>query len=188
MANNSSNVAIGKGVQGGYIYSAELGADLPTDYSTEIDETVYTCLGYISEDGIAETTEESATEVVDMRGDTVLVESGTHAKKFTFTEIETKAAVLAEFFGEDCVTDEGGVITVKEVSGARTERVYVFDLVLSGDRRERIVVPDGKVTEVTDITYASGSVVGYGQTVTAFPDDGGVKTIRYIASTETEAA
>ena len=187
MANDTSNVALGKGVQGGYFYVAEYGTDLPTDYSTDLSSD-YTCLGYISEDGITESVDEDVTEVPDMNGDTVLTETGSHTKTFALTEIETKAATLKEYFGSDCVTDSNGVITVKEIAGKRIKETYVFDLVLSGDRRMRIIVPEGKVTEVGDITYSSGEVVGYEQTITAYPDSDGVKTIRYIQSTETEAA
>ena len=188
MANSTANVSIGKGVQGGYAYAADAGTTLPTDYSTDLDSDAFECLGYISEDGITEATDEDATEVVDMNGDTVLTETGTHTKTFEFSAIETKKATLKEYFGDDCVEDADGTITVKEQSGKRVSKVYVFDLVLSGDRRARIVVPDGKVTEVGEIVYSSGEVVGYDMTITAYPDEDGVKTVRYIQSTETEAA
>lgn len=185
--NNTENVALGKGVQGGYLYAAPLGTTLPTDYSTDLSSD-FECLGYIGEDGITESVDEDVTEILDMNGDSVLTETGSHTKTFNLTEIETKAATLKEYFGDSCVKDAGGTITVKEVAGKRVKEVYVFDLVLSGDRRMRIIIPEGKVTEVGDINYSSGEVVGYEQTITAYPDSDGVKTIRYIASTETSAA
>ena len=48
--NNQANVSAGKGVKGGYIFSAPVGTTLPTDIDTELDEA-FKCLGFISEDG-----------------------------------------------------------------------------------------------------------------------------------------
>lgn len=185
--NQTANVAVGKGVAGGYYYAAPVGSTLPTDYESEID-AAFKLLGYISEDGIEESLDEDTTDVNDMNGDTVLSEQASHTKTFQNTMIETKKGVLQEYFGDDCVTDENGMITVKEKSGMRRNHSYVYDLALQNGRRERIVVPNGKVTEVGAITYASGEVLGYQTTTTCLPDDNGVKTYRYIESTETEEA
>lgn len=183
--NQTKNVSVAKGVAGGYYYAAPIGTALPTDYSTELNEA-FKLLGYISEDGITESTDEDTTELLDMNGDTVASEQASHTKTFANTMMETKAGVLKEYFGDSCVTDEDGMITVAEKSGMRVNHVYVYDLALQNGRRERIVVPNGKVTEVGEITYASGEALGYETTTTAFPDDDGVKTYRYIESTETE--
>ena len=185
--NQTKNVAVAKGVAGGYYYEAPIGSTLPTDFETELDPA-FKLLGYISEDGITESTDEDTTDINDMNGDMVLSEQATHTKTFGNTMIETKAGVLKEYFGDDCVTDEDGMITVAEKSGMRVNKAYVYDLALQNGRRERIVVPNGKVTEVGEITYASGEALGYETTTTAFPDDDGVKTYRYIQSTETEAS
>ena len=185
--NQTKNVAVAKGVAGGYYYAAPVGSTLPTDYESELD-AAFKLLGYISEDGITESTDEDTTDVNDMNGDMVLSEQATHTKTFGNTMIETKAGVLKEYFGDDCVTDEKGMITVVEKSGMRRNHSYVYDLALQNGRRERIVVPNGKVTEVGEITYASGEALGYETTTTAFPDESGAKTYRYIQSTETEKA
>lgn len=185
--NQTKNVAVAKGVAGGYYYAAPVGSTLPTDYESELD-AAFKLLGYISEDGITESTDEDTTDVNDMNGDMVLSEQATHTKTFGNTMIETKAGVLKEYFGDDCVTDEDGMITVAEKSGMRRNHAYVYDLALQNGRRERIVIPNGKVTEVGEITYASGEALGYETTTTAFPDESGVKTYRYIQSTETEKA
>lgn len=183
--NQTKNVAVAKGVAGGYYYAAPAGSTLPEDYESTLDPA-FKLLGYISEDGITESTDEDTTDVNDMNGDMVLSEQASHTKTFGNTMIETKKGVLQEYFGDDCVTDEDGMITVAEKSGMRRNHAYVYDLALQNGRRERIVIPNGKVTEVGEITYASGEVVGYETTTTAFPDDDGVKTYRYIESTETE--
>lgn len=184
--NQQSNVSVGKGVMGGYFRNAPLGTKLPTTYDGELD-AAFKVLGYISDDGITESTDEDTTDVNDMNGSQVLSDQSSYAKTFNLKLIETKAGTLKVYFGSQTVTDADGMITVQETAGARTAECYVFDLVLSGRRRERIVVPNGKVTEVGDITYSSGEVLGYEVTITAFPDAAGKNTYRYIQSDETSA-
>lgn len=185
-SNSTANVSLGKGVQGGYLYVAPYGTSLPTDYSSELSSE-WTCLGYITEDGVTETPEESTTEVFDRNGDTILEEQATSKRTIHTALAETKLATLQEYFGDDCVTDEDGVITVMEVSGKHVIKSYVHDMLFSGDRHYRLVIPKGLVTEVDEVTYSSGDVVSWGTTMTELPDDSGVRSYRYIESTETSA-
>lgn len=184
--NQTKNVSVGKGVKGGYFFAAPIGTARPD--ALEALGAEFKNLGYISDDGVTESVDEDATDVNDLNGDNVLSEQASHTKTFGLTLIETKAATLREYFGDACVTDADGMITVEEVSGARVSKAYVFDFVLQGGRRERIFIPNGKVTEVGEIARSSGEVVGYEVTITCFPDERGVKTYRWIESTETSAA
>lgn len=53
--NNSANVTAGTPKVGGAFFHAPLGTDLPTDANTALD-TAFKNLGYISEDGLTEST------------------------------------------------------------------------------------------------------------------------------------
>ena len=59
-ANNQENVSAGKGVKGGYIFSAPVDTPLPTDIKTKLDEA-FCVLGFISEDGYVETIDEDSS-------------------------------------------------------------------------------------------------------------------------------
>ena len=43
-------------------------------------------------------------------------------------------------------------------------------MVLNGDIAKRVVIPQGKVVSVGDITYKDDTVIGYETTVSATPD------------------
>ena len=61
-ANNSNNVSAGKGVKGGYIFSAPVGTTLPDKViknKSELDPA-FKCLGFISEDGYVESVSEDS--------------------------------------------------------------------------------------------------------------------------------
>lgn len=183
--NNTANVSSGKGVAGGYLFSAPVGTALPTDNKTALD-AAFVNLGFVSEDGIAESIESDNEELRDMNGDVVHVAKSSRTETITATLIEVKKDSLAEQYGHANVTDADGLITVKHNSKENDDRVYVLELLLKDNRRWRQVVPNGKVTEVGELSIASGSVIGREVTITAATDENGNSVIDYIDSTETK--
>jgi hypothetical protein len=186
-ANNTENVSAAKGVKGGYIFSAPIGTTVPTDYTTALSSE-YTCLGYITEDGVVFTEDLDNEEVKDMNGDVIDTLTGSRTETCTLTLAETKASVLEEVRGHSNVTDEGGLITVKHNSNEREARVYVLELLLKNGRQMRTVVPNGKVDSIGDTTLASNSVLAYEISIKCRVDANGDTAIDYIESTETKAS
>lgn len=185
--NNAANVSVGKGVPGNYANSAPIGTTLPVSIDEDLDEA-FDNLGLIGEDGITNSIEEDTENIVDMNGDTVLVTRSSREETYNFILIETKKNSLGEKYGHTNVTDAEGVITVKHNAKDRSPRVYVFDFELTDGRRQRTVIPNGKVTEVGETVYNSTEAIGYEVTVTCSPDANGDSVIEYIESTETEAS
>lgn len=185
--NNTANVSAGKGVKGGYIFSAPVGTELPTDIETPLD-AAFKCLGFISEDGYVESVSEDSSDIVDMNGDLMDSTSSNRVESAQVTFAEIKAETLKRQYGEDNVTDENGVITVKHNSDSHPTFPYVLELVLKNGRRWRKVVPQGQSSELDDLTIASSELCQRPITIKYLTDEDGNTCYDYIQSTETEKA
>lgn len=72
----------------------------------------------------------------------------------------------------------GKLLTVvDDTAGAIDKRAFVFD-VLEGTNHGRFFVPMGEVTARKNPTYSTGTLLEYGMTVTAYPDNSGVAVSR----------
>ena len=175
-----ANVLAGKPVSaGGGVQYADLDTELPTDATSAV--TGFTEGGFISEDGLTEATERDTDKVKAWGGDTVKVLQTDYSATFSWTFIESASAdVLKAVYGPDNVVDDAGDIAVTAKSDQLPHMAWVFD-VKDGDKRIRICVPDGQITETGEVTYSDGEVIGYEVTVESFyNEDLGGYYVKYI--------
>ena len=177
--NTVANVSTTKGVAGGYFFSAPSTATVPTDITTALPAD-FVNLGFISEDGVTESIETDSENLVDMNGDPVYTASSSRTETITLKLIEVKEASLKEMYGQTMVSADTKLITVKHGSHDNPARIYVLELVLRDGRRWRQVVPAGQVTEVGELSLASGEVAGREVTITCNVDSDGVSVYDYI--------
>lgn len=183
MANPSAqNVSVGKPTAAGGIFAGPISITAPTDARTNLPSGL-NGLGYVSEDGLTNSIEADTESITAWGGDTVLTVRTSRAETFAFTFIETNALVLAEVYGPDNVTvdDETGDIAVLHNAKELPSRLYVFEILMTGNKVKRIVVPNAKVNEVGDVVYVDGEPIGYEVTLGAFPDSDGNTAYEFIA-------
>lgn len=183
--NNASNVSVGKGVQGGYMFSAPMGTVVPTDWKTPLGEE-FANLGYITEDGIEFSYDGDSEDYYDMNGDPYETAEGNQSESVIFTLAETKKDSLAEAYGHKNVSETEDTITVKHNSEVHEERVYVAELLLKNGRRWRSVVPRGKAARSGSTTVSKSNIVGYQITVKCLPDENGNRILDYIETSSTQ--
>lgn len=180
MANVVENVSTGKPKVSGAIHKAPTTATMPTSASDTL--TGFTALGYVSEDGLHNNNSPDTEVVHAWGGDVVLVKQQTRDDTFSFSLIESKnAEVLKVVYGDSNVTGTTD-ITVQATQAALEAHAYVFDMILREDTPKRIVVPNGVVTEVGEITYVDNDVIQYDVTITCLPDASGVTHYEYISN------
>jgi hypothetical protein len=181
MATNATNVTVGKPKVGGAVHYAPLGTTLPTDATTALDPA-FKDLGYVSEDGLTNNNSPESDTVKAWGGDTVLSLQTDRPDTFALTLIEAmNEEVLKAIYGASNVTvDNDGNISVKATAQDMPSGAWVFDMILKGGRAKRIVVPNGTISELGEITYKDDEAVGYNITITDVPDTDGVYHYEYI--------
>lgn len=185
MADNTgkaSNVSVGKPKVAGAISVAPIGTALPTDASTALAAS-YKTLGYISEDGVKNNISRSSSSIKAWGGKVVATPLTEFADSFGYTLIETlNDEVLKHVFGSDNVAGTlSAGLTVHVNEKDLPNIVAVIDILLTGGKAKRIVIPNGKVSELGEISYKDSEATGYAVTLSALPDDASGDThIEYI--------
>ena len=181
---NTKDVRIGAPDQKttGAIKHAPLGTDLPdltdiTPSAVDLDEA-FVGDEYVSEDGLTLTPSMSTTEIKDWSGSTVRKVLESFDGTLSWTMISTNQGAMEVAFGDNYVTAsaatrEHGAQT-KTALGAHLPdtQSWVF-LMKDGDARVVIVVPNGQVTEIGEVTFASNAAIGWQVTLSCYPDSNG---------------
>lgn len=183
MANTVANVSVGKPAISGGIWRAPLGSTLPTDATTALDNA-FKCLGYISSDGVTNAPNLETDNIRAWGGDVVYTYQTGKNDTFAWSMIESLAnsEVLKMVYGDDNVTTATAGTTVQANGKDLPEACYVIETILRGGKARRIVIPDGKISEIGEIVYQDEAAIAYPVTVTAMPDSNGNTHYEYTAA------
>lgn len=152
----------------GVVSTAAFGAAAPTS-AVSVLGVGWTDLGYVSEDGVTETTEQSTSVLrAWQRAKKVrtLIEEG--SVQYQATLIQTNAETVALYYG-GTVEEDGSII----IDPSRERPVIALTLdVIDGDEVIRAYAPEAQVIEVGDQVYSSGEPVGYEVTIECAVNEG----------------
>ena len=179
---NAANVTTGKRRVDGGVYFAPAGTTLPTDATTTL-ASAFKNLGYVSEAGVTNSLSKETTEIKEWGGAVVdNVQTG-YTDTFSLTFIESmNVETLKAIFGNGNVTETSGAIAVVVNATEAPAGVYVIDMIVKGNKLKRIVIPNGKVSELGDIVYKADEAVGYDVTIAASLDASGNTHYEYISA------
>lgn len=177
----ASNVTVGKPRVAGGIYRAPLGTTLPTDAKTALG-SAFVEMGYVSEDGVTNSLSPDVNIVKAWGGDVVYATDNGKTDTFAMTLIETlKADVLKAVHGSGNVTgtsaSAGIAVTVN--NDPAEEAVWVIEMIQRGGILKRIVIPDGIITDIGDISYTDNDPSGFPITITCLADASGALHYEY---------
>lgn len=179
--NSTANVHAGKPKIGGSVFVAPLGTALPTDSTTALNNAFENC-GYISEDGVEPEITRSSDPKKAWGGDTVYDAQTDYQEKYKTTFIEsTNVQALKTVFGSNNVS--GTYATGLSISRDSKELPYqswVIEMVTRDGGTRRVVIPNGKVTEIGSYSYKDDELIGYPVTISANPDSSGKYSYEYV--------
>lgn len=180
MAADATKVSTGKAAVGGAIFRAALGSTLPTDATTALD-AAFKSLGYVSEEGLTNSNSPESDEYKAWGGDTVITVQTAKSDTFQFTLIESlNEDVLKAIYGTGNISTKNGEVVVKANASEQEDAAWVVEMVLKGNKKKRIVIPNARITEIGDIVYKDDEPIGYDITITAVPDTDGNTHYEYI--------
>lgn len=166
----------------GAIKHAPLGTTLPSLSDIAASgvtlDSAFTGDEYVSEDGLTLTPSMSTTDIKDWSGATVRKVLESFDGTLSWTMISTNEGSLGVAFGADHIETQAAARThgnqMKVELGAHIpdSQSWVF-LMKDGDARIVILVPNGQITEVGEVTFASNHAIGWEVTLSCYPDSDG---------------
>ncbi|MEV0356366.1 hypothetical protein AB0H71_09915 [Nocardia sp. NPDC050697] len=169
----------------GGVLVAPTGTTLPIGAATS-PNAAFKALGYVSEDGIESQGERKVESVKDWNADIIAQLQTEHSVRFGLTLYAVwDQDVLREVFGAENITataatsSTGSLYTIQETGAVLPHRAWIFDI-KNESKKLRIVLPNAKISQVTEKKFVSTELAGFTITVEAFKDAAGVKAYRYL--------
>jgi hypothetical protein len=165
----------------GELFSAPTGSTAPTDSSTALD-AAFLGHGYVSDDGVTETWDDSVDTIVAWQNATTVRASRTESTMtLACTLLQTRGSNLELFYPGSSVEANGDEYKIEVKPPTSDRRAFVLN-VIDGDDVIRIYVGNGELTDRGDVPYKNGDAVMYPVTITAFPDADGNLMVKYSNS------
>lgn len=163
----------------GAVYVAETTVAAPSDASTTLPASNWESGGYIDPNGIALAVSKSYTTIKDWGQNNVRKALSEYDGTIALTFLQVDEFAMKQVFGEGNVTVNEATTTkgnrLKVAIGPDTPAIksWCFNM-KDEDRRVRVYVPKGQITEVTgDVTFTPGAANSYPCRLSTYDDGTG---------------
>lgn len=157
----------------GEVSVAPTGTTAPTTSTSALD-AAFEGLGYISEDGVVITPNDSTENIIAWQNAAIVRTVYTESFwTFQFTLIENKGATAELYFKGDVEVVSSGQWKIDVGPAGPDARFFVLD-VIDGSKHYRYSIANGEITERGEITNSNGEPIGYDVTITAYADGNGI--------------
>lgn len=170
----SADLAVVGANGGGWVTDLGIGDQAaPTDFS--VPAPAFLALGAISDDGLKYGFNEKSEEYTPWGLTSPFRTQTTQSiRTFNVTLWETNRPIVKSVFYRLPVTDvdhdnTGAFSFAETASPPPDRRGWIFD-VIDGGTMERFFVPEGEISDRSDVTFQNSKMAGYEITVTAYPD------------------
>lgn len=147
---------------------------LPSDGTSSL--AAWDELGYATDAGIVQAIQSQLSDIQAWQNaDVVRKVQTSHDVTYATALMQTNAKTAETYYGDYDPALKRSRLTGKMLP----VRKWVFD-VFDGPQKIRVVVPRGQITDRGDVSYVSANAITYPVTITAYPDDNGVKAYIYF--------
>lgn len=179
MAVNASNVFVGTPDQA--VTGAILSGDATDTIPDTIDDFVFTGLtdsGYVNEDGVTITPEDTTESIKDWSGAEIRRILTEFTGTIAWTHLELSAGAARNYFGEDQVeVTAAGASNGTQMKNSLGKNVLPvkawYFKVKDGDRRILVFVPHGQITMRGEIPLTNSGAVTLPVELSTYPDAAG---------------
>lgn len=163
----------------GAILSAPVGTKMPTSIK-EVDalDGEFKASGYVTSDGLSLATDISTNDIKEWGGATARKVLESFDGTISWAEMEMSYEAMCNAFGEENVkktpasVEAGEQLTVSIGAHLPKPRSWVFKM-KDGDARIVILVPNGQVTSMDEITFNASDPISLPITLSCYPGDSG---------------
>jgi hypothetical protein len=173
---------------GGVFYRAPLGTTLPTNAVVTLN-ALFVDHGWVGEEGITLTIDRDIKKHYAFGSDLVKTTQGTYSESIKLSLLESDPDVLETVFGSNTITmgtDGAGNRTIQVNHGSKMKprSAFVIDTV-DGTKRRRLVIQEGMVVDLEDVTYVNSDLLKYTLTIDCYkPASGNPEAVvEYILDT-----
>ena len=159
---------------GGFV--ADLGTSSPGDPDVQ-PLTPWAPIGAISDDGLVQGFDEDSQEFTPWGFTSPFRTTITKSlRTFKITAWETARTTVQSLQYRIPVADlapSSGLTTFSETASPTPDRRAFWFVVFDGELSRGFYVPEGEITDRSDVTHKQDEIAGYEWTITAYPDEAG---------------